>query len=296
MEHPTSGMSDEQKHLESRFDKTAEDEGVIVVSEFLDAPVPFSEPRTNAAISTAAVAPSDDEDLVVHERFEPAFEVQTDFYGFDEDAPPLQLPAEYYVELPLPQDDHMHMPPPPAPAPFPIELEATNRRPRTRQQRRTESQLLQPTPAEDSKASLRLLMQQLPPPADIVVARIPKRTQRVVRTLPPSFGTTRREENFHGFSKTANTWRKTRASWRHFCLLINGVQQVLKIRFKKTRRVYCLPNIKLEKMDHAYEKPLTFPRPKAQLKRAKREPKVPRPPTRVQPERARALRQQYLFQ
>ncbi|XP_026832820.1 chromosomal serine/threonine-protein kinase JIL-1 isoform X2 [Drosophila erecta] len=297
MEQPTAGMLVEQEHMESTHDKSAEDDGIILVSEPMEATVLAHESRKNTAALPSAVAPSDDEDLVVHERFDPAFEVQPDFYGFDEDAPPLPLPEEYYSELPLPEEDRQYMPPPPAPAP--VEPESTFRRPRTRQQRRTESQLLHPVstaPQEDSKASLRLLMQQLPPPADTAVARIPKRTQRVVRTLPPSFGTTKREESFNGFSKTAISWRKTRASWRHFCLLINGVQQVLKIRFKKTRRVYCLPNIKVEKLDHAYEKPLTFPRPRAQLKRAKREPKVPRPPTRVQPERARALRQLYQFQ
>lgn len=296
MEQPTGGMFDDQQQLEFMHDKSAEDEGITLVSEPMDTTVATHESRRNAAAFSSVVAPTTD-DEIVHERFDPAFEVQADFYGFDENAPPLPLPEEYYSELPLPEEDRQYIPPPPAL--IPVEPETTFRRPRTRQQRRTESQLVQPVSVatyEDSKASLRVLMQQLPPPGDNVVARIPKRTHRVVRTLPPTFGTTKREENFYGFSKTAISWRKTRASWRHFCLLINGVQQVLKVRFKKARRVYCLPHIKEEKLDHAYEKPLTFPRPKAQLKRTKREPKVPRPPTRVQPERARAMRQLYQFQ
>lgn len=282
--------------------KSTVDEGITLVNE------PAEETLANGPAATAAPPISDDEDLILHERFDPDDGLPV-FYGFDENAPPLRLPEEYYVETPLPQqpqEERLEMPPPPAPA-APVAATTTvaeattNRRPRTRQQRRTET-LQRPNslaetqaPEVDSKAGLYLLMQQLPPPAEAVVARIP-RVQRTARTLPLPVGRSKRddlEDHLLGFNKTPSSWRKSRASYRHFCLLLNGVQQVLKHRFKKERRVYALPTVKIEKIDEGYEKPLIFPRPKQRQPRA---PKVYRPPTRVQPERARALRQRYVFE
>lgn len=234
--------------------------------------------------------------------YDPDFDALIDFHGFDEHAPPLRLPSEYYTELPLQQSQDGNvtsepetaaaMLPPVAPAPMELPVEAS-RGPLTRQQRRTE--LLETTgspPAEeDSKADLYLLMQQLPPVAEVVPVTKPLPSPAINRQSP------RPLSDLYGFGKTKYTWRKSRASWRHFCLLLNGVQQVLKHRFKKERRVYCSLTIKAETPDEAYEKPLIFPRPRPPaLRRAKRPPKVPRPPTRVQPERARALRQRYVFE
>ncbi|KAH8418193.1 hypothetical protein KR222_000147, partial [Zaprionus bogoriensis] len=252
---------------------------------------------------TSAVS-HEDEDVVVQEIFDPDFEALTDFLGFDELAPPLRLPSEYYAELPLPPqqqlqpllvpDASLQMPPPAAPAPVPAADESENR-PRTRQQRRTELRQTAGTPPEpeDNKAGLYLLMQQLAPPPDELLPVATKTRQR----LPARPRSPRPLDDLCGFGKTKATWRKSRASWRHFCLLLNGVQQVLKHRFKKQRRVYCGPTIKAELLDEAYEKPLIFPRPRpASQRRAKRAPKVSRLPTRVQPERARALRQRYVFE
>lgn len=252
------------------------------------------------------VEPTTNEDVmqVVHD---PDFDALTDFHGFDELAPPLRLPSEYYTELPLPHSQECSVtthPEPVAPMLPPVALPTRappakilpvedNKRPRTRQQRRTELRQTAGTPPaeEDSKADLYLLMQHLPPVVDVLPVVKP-------RALPASNRQSPRPLNdLCGFGKTKGTWRKSRASWRHFCLLLNGVQQVLKHRFKKERRVYCSLSIKAECPDEAYEKPLIFPRPRPPaLRRVKRPPKVPRPPTRVQPERARALRQRYVFE
>lgn len=243
------------------------------------------------------MATIEDEEFVVQGVFDPDFEALTDFLGFDENVPPLCLPSEYFAELPLPppqprQATQMPPPAPPRPVPAPLTLDV-EKRPRTRQQRRTELRQTAGTPPEpeDSKAGLYILMQQLAPP----VEELPVAAK--IRRLPPRPQSPRPLDDLLGFGKTQATWRKSRASWRHFCLLLNGVQQVLKHRFKKQRRVYCLPSIKSELLDEAYERPLIFPRPKPPAQpRVKRPPKVPRPPTRVQPERARALRQRYVFE
>lgn len=238
--------------------------------------------------------------------YDPDFDALIEFHGFDELAPPLRLPSEYYTELPLQtlQDCNVTSQletaaatamPPVAPAPKELPV-AASRGPLTRQQRRNElgEKAGSPSAGEDSKADLYLLLQQLPPVAEVepVVSEVkPRATPTINRQSP------RPLNDLYGFGKTKATWRKSRASWRHFCLLLNGVQQVLKHRFKKERRVYCSLTIKAEAQDEAYEKPLIFPRPRPPaLRRAKRPPKVPRPPTRVQPERARALRQRYVFE
>ncbi|XP_017101390.2 chromosomal serine/threonine-protein kinase JIL-1 [Drosophila bipectinata] len=300
MEQPAVGKPAsegvQQELPESSMVHVTEDEGINLPSE------PVVELQTNV---NAVMASSDDEDLVVHERFDPDFDGLMDFHGFDENAPPLRRPTDF-IDFILPPDEHEQMPPPPPP---PAETdvvpeETSPTRPRTRQQRRTESQLLTNTGGvvaeEDSKAGMHLVMQQVPPPAEEAVQpRIPARVTRIVpRSVPTtSRPSLRDEEDLHGFGNLKLSWRKSRASWRHFCALIYGVQQVLKHRFKKQRRVYCAPSIKVEKIDEAYEKPMIFPRPKPpKPKRAKPPPKVPRPPTRVQPERARALRQRYVFE
>lgn len=250
--------------------------------------------------------PTSNED-VLQGIFDPDFEALTDFHGFDELAPPLRLPSEYYTELPLPHPHECNVTNNPEPAALmlppaahparalpPIVSPAeANKRPRTRQQRRTELRETAETPPEqeDSKAGLYRLIQQLPPLVDVLPVAKPIASPTNSRRSP------RPLNDLCGFGKAKGTWRKSRASWRHFCLLLNGVQQVLKHRFKKERRVYCGVTIKAERLDEAYEKPLIFPRPRPPAQRkAKKQPKVPRPPTRVQPERARALRQRYVFE
>lgn len=253
----------------------------------------------------AAEATVEDEELgptygtVFDSDFEP------DFLGFDENVPPLRLPSEYYEEMPLPSASQARpttsslMLPPAAPPPVPALLSIDiDKRPRTRQQRRTELRQTAGTPPEpeDTKAGLYLLMQQLAPPVEALPATAAA-ANTAPRLPPPRPRSPRPLEDLYGFTKVKATWQRSRASWRHFCLLLNGVQQVLKHRFKKQRRVYCGPTIKTELLDEAYEKPLIFPRPKPPAKRrVKPAPKVPRPPTRVQPERARALRQRYVFE
>ncbi|XP_041450647.1 chromosomal serine/threonine-protein kinase JIL-1 [Drosophila obscura] len=292
-----------------------EDEGITLLHEPVQAIAATSE--SFLIRPTASPPLSDDEDF--RERIE--INSESDFLGFDENLPPLHLPSQYYGELPLPvplEETSNAMLPPPPPSLAPVALapkteaeELTIRRPRTRQQRRTETHLLTPvvmneaiTDAEDSKVGLYLLMQQLPPPADVPIPPTTSTTKtsiatRIARPEPatkaPKMGRKKRDdENLYGFGKTQVSRQKSRGSWRHFCLLINGVQQVLKNRFKEHRRVYCLPHIKSEILDEdEIVLPQIYPRPKA---RKQRPPKVPRPPTRVQPERARALRQRYVFE
>ncbi|SPP85010.1 chromosomal serine/threonine-protein kinase JIL-1 isoform X2 [Drosophila guanche] len=273
-------------------------------------------------IRPAASPPlSEDEDF--RERIE--IHSESDFLGFHENLPPLKLPSQYFGELPLPviveETSHAMLPPPPldpvavAPVALTPKTEAeelTNRRPRTRQQRQTETNVLPPvvamnestTDAEDSKVGLYLLMQQLPPPAEEVPLTTSTTTtsiaKRIARTLPATkssqMGRSKPDsENLVGFSKTQASWRKSRASWRHFCLVLSNAQKILK-RFKVQRQVYCLPHIKVEITDEdVVNLPQIYPRPKAR-KQQLRPLKVPRPPTRVQPERARALRQRYVFE
>ncbi|XP_002021231.2 chromosomal serine/threonine-protein kinase JIL-1 [Drosophila persimilis] len=245
-----------------------------------------------------------------------------DFLGFDEEQPGVYIPAEYLIQpVVYEESPHEMLPPPPlapvavAPA-FALKTEPeekTSKRPRTRQQRRAEYHLPLPFPpvvvknevppdTEDSKVGLKYLMIHVPPPRDeprttmasrtIIAARIerPQPAPKARKTGRP----TNDDENLYGFGKTQASWRKSRASWRQFCLLINGAQQVLKHRFKEHRRVYCVPRIKSEiKDEDEIVTPQIYPRPKVRKQRA---PKVPRLPTRVQPERARALRQQYVFE
>lgn len=243
-----------------------------------------------------------EEEFVIQEIFDSDFEATSDFLGFDENAPPLRLPDEYYVELPLPAVVTEMPPPPPPPvaaAAAPAD-EVQRKRPRTRQQRRTELRQTAGTPPEpeDSKAALYLLMQQLAPPVEVEFKLPLSLPYSKPRRLPAAPRAQSLDDQFNGFSKVKSTWRKSRASWRHFCLLLNGLQQVLKKNFKKQRRVYYPgPSIKAERLDEQYEKPLIFPRPRPPAQRkVKRPPKVARPPTRVQPERARALRQRYVFE
>ncbi|ALC43124.1 JIL-1 [Drosophila busckii] len=232
------------------------------------------------------------------------FEDHSDFYGFDERAPPLRLPSEYYMEIPLPLlECEVAEPEPPAQTLPDVAADQTTndatQRKRTRQQQRTRKVVGTAVEPEDTKAGLYLLMQQVTPPVDVVPPSVD------IVPLPLSVFMARRaeratsplEEMFSGFRKQEATWRKSRASWRQFCSLLNGVQQVLKQRFKR-QRIYCAPaiNIKSERIDYAYEKPLVFPRPKPRAARQPKPAKIPRAPTRVQPARARALHQKYVFE
>lgn len=281
---------------------TMETPAEVLAKEQMPPPKPVAARASVSEPQVAAAEPSieDEElvpvlDIVFDSEFEP------DFLGFDENVPQLRLPSEYYEELQLPPVSQVRqtattlMLPPAAPPPVPALLSIDiDKRPRTRQQRRTELRQTAGTPPEpeDTKAGLYLLMQQLAPPVedDLPAKAAP-------RLAPPRPLSPRPLDDLNGFKKVKATWQKSRASWRHFCLLLNGVQQVLKHRFKKQRRVYCDPAIKVELLNEAYEKPLIFPRPRPPAKRrVKPAPKVPRPPTRVQPERARALRQRYVFE
>ncbi|XP_030386320.1 chromosomal serine/threonine-protein kinase JIL-1 [Scaptodrosophila lebanonensis] len=285
---------------------------MVSSSETWAGKAPKAEPSTLAAFEIARNDEADEP--FMFELFDPDYEGTSDFYGFDEQIPPLRLPSEYFVELPLP--------------PLPIDQQLLNgtthftnessvtqmrsavatvasKQARTRQQCRVERHLVAAQYTTDiqadTKEGLRKLMQALPPPSD----EPPIKYQRLATIRKPRssyisrqrYLSTSDRDPLLGFSKTSSSWRKTRASWRHFCLMLNGVQQVLKHRFKKERRVYASTSIKKEPIDAAYEPPLIFPRPRLPVvRRAKPAPKVPRPPTRVQPERARALRARYVFE